>query len=514
MKNTLNKLYFTAIAFLLCFCISGCKKDLGNYAYTELNEITFGSIEDNYTLSGGAKLSITPSFIMSNSAELKEDDYTFEWICMRKEVGNGESITRKLIAKTRNIDLVPSLSSGGYNFWYRVTEKATGSQWQKSFSVTIFSNFQKGWLVLSETNNSSRVDLLENKVAGALFVPTYDILNASGSQLKLEGKPSFLAAYDTRNLSGSNTRYVVYIGTDKGTNWVNSSTYNWTSSQTLANDFVAADKDFHADWIESAGNYFGVFTVYAGGNYYSANLFSQSYPGVVVNQFSAALGGRFVPARYAVVLPSTSPTGNVTALYDTEKRRFGLFKAAETSVSLPSGDSQIIDLKNTGKDLVFMGYTGASTGMASCVMKDPATGAYSLLNIQYARSVFNPLSMISMNNATDINKASLFTLDPQFTYLFYAVGGKLYQFNTVTGENKLAKDYGNKTISMLKYNRMLFSTGSALRLKLLVGLHDGQATGDSGQLELYTVSNLMQPLENYETYTGFGKIKDVIYIEK
>ncbi|HEY0175237.1 MAG TPA: hypothetical protein VGC08_02600, partial [Pedobacter sp.] len=106
-------------------------------------------------------------------------------------------------------------------------------------------------------------------------------------------------------------------------------------------------------------------------------------------------------------------------------------------------------------------------------------------------------------------------------YLFYSVGGKVYEYDPGIQKSFLMVDKGTSQISYLNfqtfYNRLVPATAiyKTWANYLTVGSYDpAGTTGKNGTMELYTVPQVNGQIVRVNSWTGFGKIVSVSYRER
>ena len=181
----------------------------------------------------------------------------------------------------------------------------------------------------------------------------------------------------------------------------------------------------------------------------------------------------------------------------------------------------------TGMDLVYMESTRYSNGLVyaiegSTVVADDLTGLHAVAGGLVQEAKYENL------NAPDFDKATIFAFHSQFPYMFYAVGNKVYLHNLGTNTtypmNTIALGE-NETVTMLKFN--LYRQCSlkdlnnqseefmARQYELMVGSYNA-ATPDNngGRLGFYPVDGVNNSVTKRIEYSGFAKIRDVVYRER
>ena len=515
-----------AVAVWLGFALTGCRKDLGNYDYNPVDSLVIGNMQDTYQYTIGATMNISPELKFLHNSTFNESDYTYEWATY-----TSNTAAKKVIHQGKNLDIALPLGIGSYRGYYVVTQKSTGITWQKRFTLDVFGTFQPaGWFVLNDIDGKSRLDFYqENRDAWNTFPVIYRDLASlikdvnTGSPLELTGKPLSVTAFQNRDGINSTMAYRLYINTDKATQWINiTAGFTWDKLRNVfANETVSGEP------ASVSVIYPGV----AGGAYAYKDqqlyLYHTTYSlyGTPVNRISG-VPGTFPISPY-IVAPANQ---NMHAVfYDTQNKRFLGSMASSVGATILNSSAQGLDLSNTGKDLVWMGYTPAFNGQVVALLKDGSRYYLARLTFPYTIPTTNINILVSSfeeitGRLTDLATADKFTMDHQFGYLFYVSGNKLYQYDMDSKMVKLAKDYGSRTISLLKVNTLTaFTTANVPNFParftspgygLIVGSYDAQNPAGSGTVDFYTATSLMGNLAvSTPPFTGLGKVVDVKYSE-
>ena len=128
----------------------------------------------------------------------------------------------------------------------------------------------------------------------------------------------------------------------------------------------------------------------------------------------------------------------------------------------------------------------------------------------------------------NFDKATSFAFHSQFPYMFYAVDNKVYLHNLGTNttfpmDNVVLGD--NEEVTMLKFN--LYRQCSlddlnnqsdefmARQYELMVGSYNHSVLDNNGgKLGFYPVDGVNNSVTKRTEYSGFAKIKDVVYRER
>ncbi|UYQ94505.1 hypothetical protein MKQ68_05300 [Chitinophaga horti] len=122
---------------------------------------------------------------------------------------------------------------------------------------------------------------------------------------------------------------------------------------------------------------------------------------------------------------------------------------------------------------------------------------------------------------TDVALAEHFCVSPEYGYVFYSVGSKVYEYDFSLKKSVLMKDYGNRRISVMKFHRFLSLEAAIsnafyteLSRKLAICTYEPGNPSASGVMELYNVPGINGPLRLYKSYEGLGKVVSLTYRER
>ncbi|MNH14163.1 hypothetical protein D3C79_737510 [compost metagenome] len=329
-----------------------------------------------------------------------------------------------------------------------------------------------------------------------------DVLKATGSNLTLTGKPLDIYCYPWNP-----STYGIYVTTDKLTTKIDPETFSWKNTLSIAYEFASnVPSDLHVDFIKAADQ--EVSYVYTQGNYYYYfYTWSRNYS-VPVN-FVRGENKVFPASPFIATVASGYPAGAI--LFDKEKQRFLRHVNGESSCALMP-DQPLFDYNKTGMDLVYMDNTTYNGGEVFAILKNPLTFKYYLVRISpadgYKQNYYQEML------ATDINKAEQFAINPDFGYIFYSVGSKIYEYDMFQKTSKLMIDKGADEISLMKFQKTFVYGTVGVSNKLVVCSYNPGSPVESGKMELYSVPNLNANLNLTASYAGFGKIVSVSFRER
>ncbi|BAV05003.1 PKD-like family lipoprotein [Filimonas lacunae] len=523
----------TALLYILVTATS-CRKDLGNYSYSEVDTLHIGGLASAITISIGGNPAQFPTFSSSlGLLDTAASQFSYQWIAYNGFATTAEE-RRIILDTTRNLDRNITLKVGSYDLYYKVTQKSTGVAWIKNIKLTVEGSLVKyGWFVLSQVGDSTQLDYFQDSSGAWNTYPKhYSRVNqligdvaGQYSYLRLPGKPLSLTSYNNRDYVNTTAKVYEYINTSEGTQKLNiTDGFTWNSQKYVFRNECVLPTPPRAEYIypSSASQSMAI---------YNHDVYTYSYTGGVyyntpVNKLST--GSTFPVSNYMAVTYNSSAFYSI--FFDTLNRRFVRFGGSYSSknctkISYPSG---AFDPDQVQKDLVWMGWTTAYSGQAVAILKDTAASNYYLARLTFTNTgTVTPLSLTDVTTIlTGIDKADHFAIDQQYGYLFYTSGGNLYEYDMDNNVVKVAMNLGGKLVSMLKTERLyLYPPTTATFLNngtrwfpvgysMILGMYDKANPDNSGEVHFLKPGALATGVTEYFTpFTGMGKVVDVNYLQ-
>jgi hypothetical protein len=486
-------------------CLSSCYKDLGNYTYHDINQISFTGIDtvNGYNALLGDSLKISPTLVMTKDQSPSLSNYSYAWSF---HLTRTPGVTfDSIISTDKNLKTKITLKPGTYFLQYTVTDKATGVAFHVRTNLLVSTPIYEGYMVLNDVNGHSRLDMLSyNKTVNA-FTQNTDVLAKVGSTVPMQGQPyQVLCMYYTRTRYVSVKYYGIFLLNASGTNRVNEETFAYDPTYNIRNLMIGdVPANFSAQSLTGdATSGFPLFFMYSGGNMYSYTAQNGSaFKYLPLNIYH----GSSIPFK---VSPYVATDGNVAVMYNMDKRNF------VTTVDVNSVEVTDVPVGlnyPTGLDLVYMERNYSTNTYA--ILKDPNTSKYYLLRFALgkAQDYYQEIT------GTDFANASHYAVSPDLGYLFYSVGGKLYEYDLSLKTSTLMLDKGQEQISYLSFQQFTNRVGTYINwAKLLtVGSYNPTGTaGSNGTLELYSVPPVNGQIVQTNKWTGLGKIVSVSYRER
>lgn len=493
------KTLFTMLALLLVGW--SCTKDEGNYEYDAINEIKATGIEKTYTVYTGDNLKVTPSLNPTIDDGSNPNRYSYEWVALNPLLQQGSTISPlTVIATTKDFDAIIKLPPAKYKVYYSVKDLVTGVTWQQtSFELNVVSAIYEGWLVIGDVDGKARLDMVSIIPGVATPRIINDVLDAAGSELKLSGKAVDVECFNLP-LSSSTTYGIYVTASESGTARINENSFGWAQTQNISYETIggAFETNFGVDFMKPL-TLGGENFIYSKGDIYYYERTSQIKYGLPQNKVDTETKTFYA----APFIAENAGTSGTSIFYDQTGRRFLRFNYSKGNCSkMPPvvGSATVLDWNNTNSDLVYMTTSAFNSNENFAVLKNVSTGKFHLLRFNRALTQTYYKEIL---NAPDFDKATKFAVSPDSGYLFYVVGGKLYEYDNGTQSAKLMLDKGAEEITYINFN----NRSKTFAKKLIVGSYNGTV----GKLELFTVPPVNGALVLDNTYTGLCKIVDVAY---
>lgn len=493
--NNFLRIYFAV--FVASVLFTACYKDKGNYDYVEINEVAIEGLKDT-TVFFGEPFNVTPDIIGTIDKNGDTSKYTYKWTALGP--GNWLPADRlRELGTNYNLNLpTVTLSPASWTVYLFVTEKETGITWKTSFKLNVSTTIYEGYLLLTEVNNKSRLDMLSYRDGN--FVVMKDVLKSVGSNLPAQGKPLQIVSYNY-----DPKMWGIYLLTETQTTKIHPDTFDWLFNYDISYEMAGGSvpQGFKGNYLKGGSN----TAWFVGENdflYYYYRVF-QIRMGLPVS----IEAGQSTPFKVAPFI-ATNGIGDAI-MFDKDNKRF-MRLASGGSVSGKMNNGTLFDHNNVKGDLLFMENLYRSDNVYA-VLNYPD----SVNKIHVARFAMTGLqSYYAPIVAPNVDQADFYTFSPDLAYMFYNVGSKVYEYDLSLKTTKEMIDFGNKKITCMKFqdfnNRSKYAEWYN---KLMVAVEDpSKPVGENGALHLYTVPPVNGNLTLFQSFTGFGKVKDFTYRER
>ncbi len=502
--------------------LTGCSPDLGNYDYTQLNDVEI-SMPGQFSAILQEPFDVVPRL---KAEGCDEKDYVFEWTAYPDDNG-----TPVVLSNDRDLHITMTLPAGAYTLVYTVSEKEGGFFYRSKAGLQVSTPFSEGWLVLCDEDGRVRLDMY-SRIKDRLYT---DILPAELHDLQ---DPLHLYYVNQRSVAES----PFYLLTGDGTTRLSASDFAWKEEYRIAYEMGAeADRSVKPACMVVNGP--GKVIVDTDGcDYYCNNIMGDGlYNQKRKNSFKVApfvgcdlLSSHYVPAfllfnqstRNFVVCAemfANSDLLGISAPSDIGLRQmyslYGFPYANYSLFSIPDRTYDLMWMENTTYDPLNMG-----VGTTYAVMQNAsATMLYGLalgdlLGVRYEKygNSFTNIMSRDLSACTDIRQASHFAFSSLKNMMYYAVGGRIYRIG-LSADNPVAElDIelpAGEEITCMKFYHCSQSANRVRSHYLLVGSVNGAGEGALRIYDGWSTEGVFTGSQPLQEIHGLARIKDVIYRE-
>ncbi|MCW3464613.1 PKD-like family lipoprotein [Chitinophaga nivalis] len=467
---------------LLFLGLIACYKDKGNYDYLSLKKITIDSILD-------VKRYYMDSLIIEPVITVDKGDFNeldFEW-SMMPTTGVFEPLPSEpeVIANTRvlRIQIKKESREFPYIMVLRVIDKATGVSVFRRFQLTISSPYASGWLVLSDRNHVSDVDIVTPD--GDVHSRIYENVN---------GKP--MTDHGLRlSLTGSlNGKDELYIQTDN--NILQIRNPEFTYLRDAASMFYSMPGVVKPQVLTINDMATQRYLISNGQIFVAATLNNGKYSLPLVGNYEAA--------------PFVASGGAYSAIYDKKNGRFLKFPARTNAVTMEAftelKPDPVFDVNNVKGTLLFV---ERGSDYTYHIFRN-ADGKLQLYGLNTGSNDI-PAGMTQAIEPAEMQQLSAVVISGALPMAYFTSGHSLYMYDIYANTAKKLYDFpGNATVSVI---RMLKEWRHVDDNTLLtVGVNEG----DAGSVYFFKLLGTgdLQGGTYKNKFTGFGRISDIIYKSK
>ena len=438
MKNILY-----VILMLLPWCFISCYEDLGNYTYGNKQAIRIDRLEESYSgVAGIDTLKISPVIISDKNV------VRYEWSVYDPNVPVSDEIKLDSVAELRYPIVLPQ---GVYTLLFRVTDEEGYTETAVS-QLDVATAYSEGWLVLKELEGNTELDLYapEKGVAPDLFSRLYG--------RSLRGKPVGLAMFPSHNFhdtSGTavSNGFVIFPISEEESPMIRLSDMQWVYNFEDMLYEGPQDGERVLNYAFGGRDFAGMIT-----DQYARSINKMGPPGSPGKWGVPAVAQTEIrPSRYIAC-------AGATVMYDDLNGQFLELERFGTAVSVyKSTDKDKVSVKPFGLNskLVYMKQTAKQNVAYALLEHNESRERYVFtINTGASRNV-NPIVAVDTLTADlKINQASLFTVNGDLPYLYYAVGNECYLYDVSTQKEEkmdlintdpLAPNDGTEEITLVEH---------------------------------------------------------------
>lgn len=519
-----------------------CFVDKGNYDYTELPEIKIEGIPAQIdVLSFADRIIASPKITSSTEGEITNNNsnYTFRYRLGQKGMGsmgitNGLSNTWLELNPNgeKNLDVPANYNAGTYLCWFTVTDKRNNVVNSYFFDVKVSTTTYEGWLVLCDYGAEEKVRL---DMISVLTSTNIKVITDVASGLPVLHHATQVGFHPTSANPGDR----VYIFSKEGSYLLDNGTLESNSLQEFnLNNFVTMPGGgtekityFTSMSRTSDPSYMlrYSFAFSDAGNVYCKDYSSGGavfeFP---INTPLAAATPQYKVAPFAGFSEVRPANGTKALFYDTTNKRFVGFINTNSRILSPINDPQTGKLFSfqTGKNMVYMEGTRRSNGLVYAILED--SNGRSIYAINMGGNGFVQEAYYENVNAPGFNQAKYFAFHSQYPLMFYSDGKKVYQYNlgtNIANEVSTISVGSSEEVTKLKFNLYKKSRLTDLnkqtdefmnqQYQLIVATFNNSASGsNNGKVAFYNIDGSANSVTKNVEYSGFAKVRDIVYRER
>jgi hypothetical protein len=542
-KNIWNTAVFGTLAIL---AFSACKKDLGNYSYTQPNTITIAtdvqSVDPTVVFSNDS-ISLKQADTLKMSVVLTQtkpsDSLSYQWMIIQA-AANLQNPPLYIIGTSKQLTAKINLSPNLYRLVCKVTDNTTGVSFYKFYPLNVDTSpwGNEGWVVLQDQSADGGCDVSviatrDGSTGGTIYPNVYSLAN--GHKLPLGTYKvnvlNYLATLRNQKISffypngGLQVRSTDFADSSSHTSWflLDPSTINLQLNGVVSggqSEYLINDKQLYFRFVNSntikippvlfSPPLLGTWTLApfvlnnAGSDYYYT-LYDQANKCFLM---------------YNVQTNTLIPTGRA----DIPNSHFVPYAGVATALNPTTGSG--FDLNNIGKNMVYAENSQVQTtsnATHSCLFRNNTGDSTWLYQIPVAVAYVNNFTtgryLLTSAKVPGINTATMFAF-PTFLNLpgkFYYVSDNNINTCTIgtlaTSASTVGYSFPAGTIiKAMKVFKSGYTTPPASDSKVLVVATDETANGQGNNVYFLNISSTGDISSTpIQVYKGFDKIVDVAF---
>ena len=529
----------------MCWC--ACKKDMGNYTYSDPNTLTITTdmanvdpqvVVTNDSIVVKANDSLTVNIIVAGTKST--DNLSYQWMITQSSstlanpgqyvVGSNKQLKTKII-------LAPNL----YRLLVKVTDNNTGVSFYKFYSLNVSTSpwGGEGWVVLQDqpANGGSDISVITTR-DGSAHANVYSNVYSLANGQKL---PTGTYRVNVLNYSPTLRIQKVSFFYPNGGLQVKSTDFSDSSNQNSWFLVTPASFNLQANAVVSGSQYEylinnNVLT------YRAVNATSIQAPPI---KFGAPLLGTWTLSPFVM---NNSGSDYYYTLYDQANKCFLLYNV-QTNTLTPTNRADVanshfapyagpasalnpttgsgFDLNNIGRNLVYTEnaqplITGTQP-VYDCIFRNntgDSTFLYQLpINLAYNNNFTTGRYFLSSTNNPGINSASMFACPTFLTMpgkFYYVNANNIYVCavgNLATSASSIGYTFPTGTIiKSMKVFKSGYATAPSTESKVLVVATDETSSGGGNKIYFLNLSatGTINATPG-DVYAGFDSIKDITF---
>ena len=206
MKTWIKNIYVLAAVLSLGSCV----KDDTVESFSELNKVTFGEMDEKYSVMLYDTLQIPLDITTSFN---DESQLSYAWyIYTRTSSFKADTLSHE---KNLNVVIDPTKAIPGedYTLGVKVTDESTGVYYRKDMKLEVTTLFTKGTIMLCKENNNIELNFLTNEKNRKLIDNVYSRSNG-GEQLT--GTPTHVYSINPNNYAPFMKQVLIFCDNEDG----------------------------------------------------------------------------------------------------------------------------------------------------------------------------------------------------------------------------------------------------------------------------------------------------------
>ncbi len=406
---------YKILLFSMCmlFVAASCYKDQGNYAYSELENISIENIEESYTLYYMKdRLKIKPVV----SSNMQGADMTYSWTY---------NSYKDTIATGAELDtLVTWLPGKNHRITFRAMNKHTGYTKTRNLMLHVNTPFLNAWHVLKDDGENSELDMydyLEHTKTENIIT----LVNGEGQKVKGKGtKLVFIPDHDVFNEETNRFEGVktIFVMTNQDVVGVNTSQFNVV--RDYENMFIEAPEE------APAPNFIGV-SVYSHIFVNAGQVYTSSAQSVSNGQFGMKKLMNLDNDPYCISKFVLNDWYLNQLVFDDLNSSFYVVSNYNAQMrNIPDDPNTEMSATNNGKQLLYMGINKLyMVNYAYAVMQDKLDTSLKMITrveYKYGKSDLSLRNDTLQPGVDQAYDGKLFTMAIPEQGLYFIANNKLY----------------------------------------------------------------------------------------
>ncbi len=462
-KNTKGRRSFLWGLALISGLSGSCSKDLGNYNYSEIREVSISNMEQQYAvLTGVDTLKVSP-IVASNLDLPNVDDLEYRWTLRLQ----GKTSAADTIGVDSSLKMPVKVEKGQYVLEFRIRDRSTGVVFSKRANLEVGTPFTRGILILGEKQTGETEAQMLSMIADTILMD--DLIKNSGIGLSLK-KPREIM-YGGGYV---NSHKLVWIFTESGSYFFDRESMSSSSDNTIFSFLMPTDPidiqqeipvamapqiiksdgtvsdEFNRAIVSQTGNIYTTTTLLGPGAFYNP-----------VNRLASDFDRLLSAAPFLMY-----PLGNMSSMmwYNLDEHRFMAlsgFVLIDHSSYPADAASDVFswDLGSEGKELKYAENTfnrdgGFVNGNTLAVV---GKGLQQRYIYKFHARGNNPIKLANYpvkEIAFNFHQAEQYAFSSNRTVVFYTVNRRLYAYDYNPGNEKLYQldPLPGQDITMIKFD--------------------------------------------------------------